>query len=257
MTVYLDLVVLLNFIVDFLLLLGTNRLCGFPMRPGRAAGAAALGGLYAGACMLPAFRFLGNMLWRLVSLGLMAVIAFGWNRGALRRSVLFVFLSMALGGIALVLDGGGFPMLVAAAAGVCFLCLIGFRGRAGGNEYVTVKLTWAGKSRILTALQDTGNTLKDPITGEAVLVVGAEIASDMLGLREEELRAPIETMERRRIPGLRLIPYRAVGQPGGMLLAVRMDEVIIGKQKCGGLVAFAPQALGRGEEYQALAGGIL
>ena len=37
MAVYLDLVVLLNYLVDFLLLLGTNRLSGFPLAPGRCA----------------------------------------------------------------------------------------------------------------------------------------------------------------------------------------------------------------------------
>ena len=62
MTVYLDLVVILNFGVDFLLLIGTNRLCGYPMKPGKAAFAAALGGLYAGCCVLPGFSFLGNTL---------------------------------------------------------------------------------------------------------------------------------------------------------------------------------------------------
>ena len=101
MAVYLDLVVILNFLVDFLLLIGTNRLCGYPMKPARAAISALLGGVYAGACMLPGFRFLGNTLWRLVSLGIMSITAFGWNGGTARRSVLFIFLSMALGGIAL------------------------------------------------------------------------------------------------------------------------------------------------------------
>ena len=41
MAVYLDLVMLLNFLVDYLLLLGTNRLSGSPMTPGRCALAAA------------------------------------------------------------------------------------------------------------------------------------------------------------------------------------------------------------------------
>ena len=77
MAVYLDLVMLLNFLVDYLLLLGTNRLSGSPMTPGRCALAAVLGSVYAGACLLPGFRFLGNFLWRCVSLGLMAVLAFG------------------------------------------------------------------------------------------------------------------------------------------------------------------------------------
>ena len=43
MVVYLDLVMGLNFGVDFLLLLGTNHLAGFPPGYGRTAAAAALG----------------------------------------------------------------------------------------------------------------------------------------------------------------------------------------------------------------------
>ena len=100
MTVYLDLVVLLNFLVDGLLLMGANRLTGYPAGWRRCALAAAVGGVYAGACMLPACRFLGNTLWRIVSLVSMAVIAFGWNFSALRRGTIFVLLSMALGGLA-------------------------------------------------------------------------------------------------------------------------------------------------------------
>ena len=73
MTVYLDGVILLNFLVDFLLLLGASRLCGQPVKTYRVCGAAAVGGIYAGACLLPGFYFLGNLLWRTVSLGAMAV----------------------------------------------------------------------------------------------------------------------------------------------------------------------------------------
>ena len=35
--IYLDLVMVLNFLVDFFLLLGTNRLSGFPAQPWRCA----------------------------------------------------------------------------------------------------------------------------------------------------------------------------------------------------------------------------
>lgn len=257
MKVYLDLAVVLNFLVDFLLLMGANRLCGYPMAPGRAAAAAALGGIYAGVCLIPSFRFLGNLFWRLVSLAAMAAVAFGRNRSALRRGVLFVFLSMALGGIALGLGTGGFASLAAAAGGVCLLCVVGFRGKAGGRAYVTVKITSGGKTRVLTALRDTGNTLRDPMTGQAVLVAGADVAWDLFGLTREELKTPIETITAGRVPGLRLIPYRAVGQPGGMLLAVRVEGVVIDGQKAGDLVAFAPQILDGGKTYQALAGGVL
>ena len=100
MAVYLDLVILLNFLVDFLLLLGTNRLLGSRGQALRCALGAALGGVYAGACMLHGFRFLGNAFWRFCALGLMALCAFGLDKSAWKKSGVFLLLSMALGGIA-------------------------------------------------------------------------------------------------------------------------------------------------------------
>lgn len=250
---YLDLIIALNFAVDFLLLLGTNRLAGYPPSPGRAAIAAVLGALYGGACLLPGFGFLGNTLWRFVSLALMALTAFGFRMSALRRGILFTLLSMALGGVAMGLSRSRFWSLVAAAGFVCALCVIGFRGKAGGSAYIPVELCYAGKHLRLTALRDTGNTLRDPVTGQQVLVVGAEVARQLTGLTRQQLEKPVETMG--SIPGLRLIPYRAVGQPGGMLLALRIPEVRIGKWKGSTLVAFAPEGIGSEGEYQALTGG--
>lgn len=257
MTVYLDMVMLLNFTVDLLLLLGTNRLAGYPSAYGRVLLASVLGGLYSGVCMLPGFYFLGNSFWRAVSLAAMSVIAFGWNGSTLRRGVLFALLSMALGGLALGLDSGSFVTLIAAAAALCGMCFLAFHGKFGGRQFVSVELCCRGKKCHLTALADTGNTLKDPITGTAVLVVGAEVGRMLLGLTEAQLRDPIVTMQTARIPGLRLIPYRAVGQASGMLLAARMDEVTINGKTAGRIVAFSPVKLGAGEGYEALAGGVL
>lgn len=255
MRVYLDAVILLNFLVDFLLLLGTNRLAGCPPGVGRAALAAGAGSVYAGVCLLPGFAFLGNMLWRLVSLGLMGLLAFGWYRNALRRTVLFVLLSMALGGIAMGLGRGGFSGLLASAGALCVLCAVGFRGRAGGTEYVPVELCYGGKQLRLTALRDTGNQLRDPITGQQVLVTGAEAAEELTGLTGEQLAHPVETVASAALPGLRLIPYRAIGQTDGMLLAMRLADVKIGSWRGAAIVAFAPEGLSKNGTYQALTGG--
>ncbi|MBQ7800761.1 MAG: sigma-E processing peptidase SpoIIGA [Oscillospiraceae bacterium] len=257
MRIYLDLVVFLNFLVDFLLILGTNRLAGYPPGAGRGALAAALGGIYAGLCLVPGFAFLGNRLWRLVSLTGMAVLAFGWNRSALQRGAVFVLLSMALGGIALGMGNGTFWMLLVSAGAVWLLCRASFRGNLGGREYVPVELTWQERTLSLIALRDTGNTLRDPLTGEQVLVAGADVARELLGLSEHQLLHPVETLASGVLPGMRLVPYRAVGQPGGMLLAVRFPRVKVGNYTGNYLVAFAPQVLGRGEVYRMLTGGVV
>lgn len=257
MRVYLDLVVLLNFGVDLLLLLGTNRLSGYRCQILRILLSAGIGGVYAGICMMPGFVFLSNLLWRFMTLGIMSMVAFGMDRSALRRGVVFIFLSMALGGLAMGLGRGGFSSLLLSAALLAGMCIVGFRGAVGARQYAKVQLKHGDKMYRITALRDSGNTLTDPVTGGQVLIVDPAVAWDLLGINKEQLSDPIGTLERGSFKGLRLIPYRAVGQPGGMLLAISLDEVLIDGRQVNTLVAFAPNPFGKDEAYQALTGGVL
>ena len=255
MQVYLDLIMGLNFVVDFLLLVATNRLSGFSAGVGRCALGALLGAAYAGACCLPGFRFLGNLLWRMVFLGLMGVVCFGMRMDALRRTVLFVLLSMALGGLAMVLGSRGFWGIAAAAAGLFGLCVLGFRNGAGREQYIPVKMNYGQKSISMLALRDTGNTLRDPVSGSSVVVAGADVAWELLGLSRQQLENPVQTMMSALIPGLRLIPYRSVGKDGSMLLALKLKDTVIGGRKGDSIVAFAPNILCSNGTYRALTGG--
>ena len=238
MVVYLDLVIGLNFLVDLLLLVGANRLAGYAPGFLRAVPGALVGAVYAGLCLVSGLRFLGNLFWRLVFLGLMAAASYGLQRSALRRTGLFVLLSMALGGI------------------VELLCLWGFQDRTLGRTIETVELAMGEKRVVISALRDTGNTLRDPVTGQSVLVAGADAARTLLGLSVAELADPIGTLASGRVPGARLVPYRAVGNGNGMLLAVHCPGVKVGGKQGSGLVAFTSEGLGRECEYQALLGGV-
>ena len=143
----------------------------------------------------------------------------------------------------------GSALLALGAAGV--FCLVGDRS---GDRYVPVVLR-RGENRVcLTALRDTGNTLTDPVTGQPVLVVDGNTCASITGLTREQLRAPLEAIT--QLPGSRLIPYRAVGQPAGFLLALRLPEVRIGAWKGSCLVAFAPDGLDN-REFQGLTGGMV
>ena len=78
----------------------------------------------------------------------------------------------------------------------------------------------------------------------------------MTGLTFQQLQHPMETLMLHPVPGLRLIPYRSVGNAGGFLLAKRFADVTIGDKKQSAMVAFAAEGLGKGEIYQALTGGM-
>lgn len=257
MKVYVDGVMAINFLVDFLLLLGTNRLSGYPSDKKRLLAAAALGALYSGACLLRSFRFLGNTLWRLVVLGLMGSIAFGWNRRALRRCGIFLLLSLALGGLAVCMGKADLRVLLLAGVGLWCLCRASFEAAPGSREYVPLEIRYQGKTVKLLALRDTGNTLRDPITGHSALVLSAGAASRLTGLTPEQLRHPLETLASAPVSGLRLLPYRTVGQGSGMMLAMSFEDVAVGGRRGRALAAFAPENFGGDGQYQALTGGLI
>ena len=256
MIVYLDLVVGLNFMVDFLLLVGTNRLTGFPPSCRRSVLGAAVGGIYGGACVLPGFRFLGSGVWRIVFLILMGSVAFGWNRSAFRRVSVFVILNMALGGLTVGSGAKSFWGVLLCGGFLWILCRWGYR-IADGQKYIPAELSWRGNRVKLFALRDTGNTLSDPVTGEQVFVCGADVAEELLGVPKIQFRDPVEIVASGIIPGLRLIPYRSVGTSNGMLPAIRLESAVIGGVRKEPLVAFAPEEIAKGQVYRMLTGGTI
>jgi stage II sporulation protein GA (sporulation sigma-E factor processing peptidase) len=241
-------------LAELLMLLAASRFAGYPPNRGRCVLGAVLGGVHAGACTVPALVFLGNGCWRLVFLTLVSITAYGFGRQALRRSALYVFLSLALGGFAMGLEQAGPVTVLLGASGMWVLCALGLP--EGGQEFVEVQLRRGENREKLLALRDTGNTLRDPVTGQRVLVADARSAFALLGLEPGQLANPVETVASGVIPGLRLIPYRTVGRASGLLVAIRMEQVRIGAWEGSSLVAFAPSGLGECGVYRALTGGI-
>lgn len=250
---YLDLLMMLNFGVDYLLLLGTQRFYGSPPNHPRLLASAVLGAAYSGICLVPGFRFLGGLHWRLIFLGLMGAAAFGLRKSTLRRTGVFCFLSLALGGMATIAARGDAKTLLLCAGLICLFCRV-LVGSATGRMMVPLAITHDGQSLRLTALRDTGNVLRDPISGEKVLILGQPEAEKLTGLTRQELQDPMDTLQRRPCGGLRLIPYHGVGKENGLLLGMRIREVTIDGVTGPAVVAFAPNRVGN-EEYQALVGG--
>lgn len=257
MLVYAEGVMAFNFGVDLLLLLATNRLCGYVSSVWRVITAALIGGLYAGACLIPELTFLSGTIWCIVVLSVVALVAFGWGMSAFRRGVVFVVLSMSLGGIALGIQHGGVFAVFASVIVLLLMCRIGFSGKIIGSKYIPVDISYGGKHLQITALFDSGNMLKDPISGNPVLIVSSEIAMELTGMSIDELRDPVNTISNSSVTGLRLIPYHSVGNASGFMLGMKLEEVTIGRKHGGATIAFSPNQLDASGNYQALTGGSL
>lgn len=123
------------------------------------------------------------------------------------------------------------------------------------SEIIDVEIVHNEKKVQLKALKDTGNLLIDPLTGKSVLLIGADITKDLIGLNKQQISDPVSTISENTLPGLRLLPFTTVGKSNGMLLAYKFKHVKIGGKQGSRLVAFSPDGLTGEFGYDALAGG--
>ena len=131
---------------------------------------------------------------------------------------------------------------------------------------MTVQVAIGGRVRKLTALHDTGNTLRDPVNGRPVLVAEQAAVLELLPERDaailRENSAPEAAMARLYDGGSRLhftlLPFRSVGTESGLLLAVRSDYIALHRRRMPRtLIALSPGPVSDGGGYCALWGGAM
>lgn len=281
MTVYADEAFLLNGAVDYLLLICAAKLGGGRIARLRLLAAAVFGGLYAAAALFAPLGVLQALPMKLVSLAVMLLIAFGISRETLRAGLLFLAVVCAFAGAAvlaaqlfgtgvLVLPGGTFYAvsvlgLLLLAGLLYLLCYTVFSCAAQhGGEIRPMTLLYGANQVPIRALHDTGCTLRDPVTGERVLVAETGALQALLPdvpITPAALADPAELLLRlkTRDPALpaRLLSYKCVGTQTGLLLCLRCEiQVKPGvRKRC--LAAFSPTPVSDGGNYDALIGGTI
>lgn len=280
--VYIDKVFLLNLLIDYILLLTTARIAGMPLQRMRLLLCAAGGSFYVSAAFLPGCGLLMHPLLRIAVGVVMALSAYWPLHRPWRMTSLFLLLSAAMGGLVLAVGlvfgqpdalvqrlyyaRISWPLLLGATVGMYVLLHLLFSqgARHGGGELMRIRISVHGKEQEITALHDTGNTLRDPVGGQPVLVLED-------GVMEGQWDDPVAGVMRQRMSpeekiarlhqagvgcGFSLLPFRSIGAASGLLLAVRSDYVQVGKATYRkAWVALTPNSISDGGAYRALWGG--
>ncbi|HEY8347115.1 MAG TPA: sigma-E processing peptidase SpoIIGA [Symbiobacteriaceae bacterium] len=282
LSVSIEPVFLLNFAVDLAWLWATGTLAGIAVRRKRLVLAAAVGAAGAVWSYFPSGRWLAG--WGMLpgSLVLLAV-AYGPRRFRewMRLGAYLLFTGAAMAGSVLLLGARGAgparaaagvvpaPAGTAAAAGI-LLCLVGIRRlwdaarerarlRSGLHG---LRITQDGRSVEVMALLDTGNSLRDPLTGIPVVVLEA---SALAGVLPPPVLAAVaagwqglDGLPEGWKVRLRLVPFRSVGRPDGFLLAFVPDQLAVRASSgeewvtVSALVGLAPHPLHQEGAYRAL-----
>lgn len=251
-SVYVDLFFLINFSMDFLCFFLTARLLHRRPSPLRMLAASAVGGLYADLAL---FFVAGRLLSLTIDVGvcaLMCLIAFG-ERKKLKSLLLYVpvytAISMALGGIMTALftlfnrasfldtesaEGDGISVwtffLLALISGVLTLLGGRFFRKNTAQTRASVSVSFGGKTVHLSALTDSGNLLREPLSGKPCIV--ADVGAMESILPKEIIFAvkndptSIEKIAPRYAKSLRMIPTNtATGR--GILLGLRAEKITV------------------------------
>ena len=145
--------------------------------------------------------------------------------------LLFYLVSFATGGLALALlyliapqniafkNGvlvGTYPMQITIIAGFLGFCIIQYVFKVhkkmlkADDLICDLEINVYGKTIHTKAFIDSGNTLKDPITGKAVIIIEKEKVESVLGNAKLKIR---------------LIPFKSIGKQNGMLIGIQAKFV--------------------------------
>ena len=246
MVIYGEYLFLENFITGMALLYLTARMTGCKFRRWRLA----VGGIVSGGCGFLIFLPLGPAEGMAVR-GIMAAIVTGAALGGenlIKKTALFLILTFLSGGMVMALllwqgipslAGNGvlymgavtYGKVLVFGMGAVGLCLwfirLAKRQRSQDLTMGDVMLEACGRVCWLRAFVDSGNSLREPLTGKPVILVD-EKGRKKLNFEGEDFAARVTA-----------IPYQAVGVEHGMLMGIRLDRMEFqGKGRDGVVLAY-------------------
>lgn len=247
---YVDVLFLVNFMMDYILLLIVRKMLQCTATHGRICIGAAVGSLL--TCLvvilpipyaiikLILFHVLVNTCMIRVGLKIKTIRSF------LKAIIMLYIGSVLLGGIMEI-----FRTYVRIGSFFFVVAIVGYYIVLGIWKFVSYMQRWnqyhcmvdlylGNKKYQIKGMIDTGNGLRDPISGTPVNILDRHTARTLFG--EEHLK------------DVRYIPYQSIGKKAGVLPAVQLERMCILKDtECWverPLIAISEETISKGGEYE-------
>lgn len=278
MTVYLDIVLIENILMNYIILYATGFIQKNQIKQIRLILSSILGGVYAIISYLNIIPIYSNFFMKVLLSIIMIYIAFNIQniKKLLKTILLFYLSSFVMGGCALALlyiinpqninfeNGvliGTYPMKVTLISGVIgFLIIqiafqINKRQMKKKDMICNLEISINKKKINLKAYVDTGNMLKEPLTNVPVIIVEKEKLNNIININIEEILGGDD----KKLTNLkfRIIPFKTIGKENGILVGIKPDFVKIkfeDNEKYIENVIIGMYDKKIGKEYQALIG---
>lgn len=259
MTIYIDVVLIENLIMNYIILLATGVILKTKIKHFKIIISSLIGAIYTILAYVITIPIYSSFFMKFLLSIIIIYVAYNPQNVKKMWKILIVFYltSFVFGGAAFALiyivkpqdilmkNGlflGTYPMKSVVLAGIIGFIIIVTAFKIVRNRitkrdiYKNVKIEIDGKQIHLNAILDTGNMLKDPITGSPVIVVEKSILYEILPIElldniENILGGNLEkipeSIKKQYIKRLKFIPFSSLGRQNGMLVGIKPNFIEI------------------------------
>ncbi len=265
--VYIDELFVLNFGINYILLLLTKKIIRADSRRGMLLISALIGAVYTVLMFMPSLSFMYGMLGKLIFS--LSLVALTYNIRGLKQYVkiicIFFAVNFAFGGaIYALIDLTGnlaffngamyvnLPLKLLGTSAICaYICILAYsrfvKRRDSVNRHLyTVSVRVDDSTAAIQCLSDTGNSLYEPISSAPVIVVEYDAIKKILPIdicvivesddalsNNSALSLFCSSFKKRNV---RLIPYNSLGNKHGLLFGFKPDEILIDGESVEGAI---------------------
>lgn len=242
-TIYVDVLVIINVYVNYGLLLLTALAVRINGERMRILLASLFGGVYSLIILIPGMNETVISLSRIPAVFLMVWLAFGYDgiKNFVRCASVFIGISMLLAGAMFALwvyicpdnmyfnsgivyfDINALTLILLTVGVYAFIRIISifFKSKVPHNFTYFMKLYIDGEEISCRAFHDTGNCLKDPFSGEGVIIVDFDVVKKVISEKVFDSFENINDTSR-----IRFIPVRSVSG-NGLMPSFRAEKIIL------------------------------
>ena len=286
MTIYLDIVLFENIILNFIIIFATSIISKTKTTGLRALVSSLVGGLFSIVHYLSEHNIYINIIIKIFISIFMMVIAFKELelKKLFKLVIFFYFVSFMFGGVAFMLLFflkpqnivmknnyliGTYPIKVTVFAGVIGLIIILIVSKIikskmqKNNMIFELEIFYNGKTEKLKTFLDTGNLLKEPISNSDVIIAEKDALKEII---DEDLLENIKNIvkgkwiDKNNLHSfkIKIIPFSSLGNDNGLLVGFKPDYVkIYGEESIvrdDVLIGIYDGKLSRGNMYSSLIG---
>lgn len=255
MTIYVDVVLIENIAMNYIILFATAIISKSEVKILKILLSSIIGGIYAILAYIANLSMVFNLFLKIFLSISMVYISYKPKKikSLAKQLILFYLVSFTFGGAAFMLlyflkpqdiiskNGmfiGTYPIKVALLGGIVgfTIIVIGFKTIKGKlstkNIYCEIEIVFRNKNQVVKTMIDSGNQLKEPITGFPVIIVEEDKLKDILST---EILQNVENIMNGNINQqldvdkikFRLIPFTSIGKESGLLLGFKPDYIKI------------------------------